>query len=178
MSDGKRSVCVSVNVRLACVVLALVALAQAAAGAETLQRARAYRTAAIEHLKRSQGRAADKQAETRLALQALGAARALLALAPEPVPTEIARELQEVNSLIYWARKMMPVGENGLPKAAAVDVPEGQDAGEVAHDLFREVEQYARQNPDAHFMIAVRFFEVADRFTGTEWSLRAQRLSL
>jgi hypothetical protein len=39
-------------------------------------------------------------------------------------------------------------------------------------------ETYAKTHPDQPFLIAIRYSEVADRFPGTEVSLRAQRPSL
>src|ERR1035441_7237088 len=47
-----------------------------------------------------------------------------------------------------------------------------------AQPWFERAAQFAAQNPDEHLLIAIRFFEVADRFQGTPASLKAQDRSL
>jgi hypothetical protein len=151
-----------------------------AASSELVERARAQKETAIGHVRRSQEPDADRARESELALQALTAAKALLELVPAPTP-DVQSEVEEVNALLYWVKKTMPLPRSALA-ADVVERSSREESDDVldarARELFERAEQYARRNPDAHFMAAVRFFEVADRFRGTRASLDAQRLSL
>jgi hypothetical protein len=99
-----------------------------------------------------------------------------------------AREMQ---ANIYWCKKRMNIDD--LERYVAA---KGKDPG-VAADLARidavvdkkipleeadkylaEADAFALENPDKGVLIAVRYFEVAERFVGTPASLKAQRKSL
>jgi hypothetical protein len=100
--------------------------------------------------------------------------------------TERARELQ---ANLFWCRKRMNhealdrylAGSGSVDKTvvaqidakvtAAVD-PKEADAWMQAADL------YAIEHPGEGLRIAIRYFEVAERFVGTKASLEAQRKSL
>jgi len=95
----------------------------------------------------------------------------------------------EMQAYVYWCKKRMNldalkvyVAAKGAPAQAlaaraeevvSTDVPKDQ-----AEVYFARADAYAKANPKNSLTIAVRFFEVADRFTGTPVSLKAQRVSL
>src|SRR5438034_1115049 len=51
-------------------------------------------------------------------------------------------------------------------------------APEEADAYFDRAQKFAAANPDKQFLIAIRYFEVAERFVGSEISIKAQKLSL
>ncbi|MHC4249621.1 MAG: hypothetical protein ACYS9X_10890, partial [Planctomycetota bacterium] len=89
------------------------------------------------------------------------------------------------NALLYWTKKRMTLadiavfrGETDAASAERLDgVTRAVDPAQ-ADEYFRRADEFARGDPDEHLLIAVRFFEVADRFAGTAVSLKAQRRSL
>ena len=92
----------------------------------------------------------------------------------------------EMNSFLYWCKKKMTLedieqftkgGEAAVTgKLAALDklVPKADDA----QKWFDRADQFAKKNPNEHLLIAIRFFEVADRFKGSDASFQAQDRSL
>ncbi len=92
----------------------------------------------------------------------------------------------EMNSFLYWCKKKMTLadieqftkgGEDAVAsKLAAVEkaAPKADDA----QKWFDRADQFAKKNPDEHLLIAIRFFEVADRFKGSDASFAAQERSL
>jgi len=92
----------------------------------------------------------------------------------------------EMNSFLYWCKKKMtsknmdefistPDGAKVASKLeeAAKPVPASE-----AQAYYDRAEKFAADNATEYFAIAVRYFEVADRFAGTQISLEAQRKSL
>jgi len=162
----------------ACVALALAAGAANAGTTNWIEAARKFKDKAIEHLRQAEGPSADKAQAGKNALAQLNVARMLLETKyQEPRPAEVVRELEEVNSLIYWTRKMLPVEATGVD-IRPVEPPAGKSRDELAREFFEKAEDFARRNPDNLFLQAVRYFEVADRFQGTTWSVKANGLSL
>ncbi|HLX61790.1 MAG TPA: hypothetical protein VKX17_10955 [Planctomycetota bacterium] len=92
----------------------------------------------------------------------------------------------EMNSFLYWCKKKMTLEDierftAGGEAAVAVKlkaVEEMAPKPEDAQVWFERAEKFARGNPDQHFLIAVRYFEVASRFVGSDISIKAQELSL
>ena len=92
----------------------------------------------------------------------------------------------EMNSFLYWCKKKMTLEDINAfikggdaevtGKLAALDkiVPKTDDA----QKWFDRADQFAKKNPTEHLLIAVRFFEVADRFKGSDASFAAQERSL
>jgi len=85
---------------------------------------------------------------------------------------------REMNAYLYWCRKKMTLADiDQLAKetpTAAVPAPKADQARE----WLNRAEEFAKVHPDEHLLIAVRFFEVADRFQGAPESLAAQSRSL
>lgn len=97
----------------------------------------------------------------------------------------------ELQASLYWCKKRMT-----LEDVQAFLVARGQDEGlaklaeqmatatattvpkEEAAAYFSRAEKYAQQHPMDYLQVAIRYFEVADRFQGTDVSLTAQRRSL
>jgi hypothetical protein len=92
---------------------------------------------------------------------------------------------RKANALLYWSKKRMTLAdiESFQQGADAVSVTTLERASkevpsDQAGEYYRRAVEYARANPDDQLLIAIRFFEVADRFAGTRISLQAQRASL
>jgi len=94
----------------------------------------------------------------------------------------------ELRSVIFWCKKRMDLGalqrfvankgQEGEALANAVAKIEQPVPATEAKAYLDNAEAYAKKNPGQSLKIAIRYFEVADRFQGTPESLKAQRLSL
>jgi hypothetical protein len=94
----------------------------------------------------------------------------------------------EMNSFLYWCKKKMTLaqmdaflkGGDAINAAVAKRMNEVDTApkADEAQTFFDRAKAYAIAHPNEHLLIAVRFYEVADRFKGTELSLQAQDRSL
>ena len=92
----------------------------------------------------------------------------------------------EMNSFLYWCKKKMTLedieqftkgGEAAVTsKLAAVE--KAAPKADEAQKWFDRAEQFAKKNPDEHLLIAIRFYEVADRFKGSDAGLAALDRSL
>ena len=92
----------------------------------------------------------------------------------------------EMNSFLYWCKKKMTLadidqftkgGEAAVTsKLAAVE--KAAPKADEAQKWFDRSDQFAKKNPTEHLLIAIRFYEVADRFKGVDLSLQAQDRSL
>lgn len=158
----------------------ILALPQTAHAEETnwLESAREFKERAVAHLKKAQSPDADRASEAKKALHELNAARELLKKHTDPRPAEMVKELEEVNSLIYWVSKMTPLDVAGQPDVRPPRPSPGRSREELAREYYTRAREYARRNPGNLFLCAVQFFEVADRFQGTSWAMRAMRASL
>ncbi|HLX62081.1 MAG TPA: hypothetical protein VKX17_12435 [Planctomycetota bacterium] len=91
---------------------------------------------------------------------------------------------QEMNSDLYWCKKKMTLQqmEAFLKGGDAINAKIAQRMKEIeaappadeAQTYFNRAEAYANAHPNEHLLIAVRFYEVADRFKGSDLSLQAQ----
>jgi len=114
------------------------------------------------------------------------AARAFLKAADLYTAAGNDEQATEMNSFLYWCKKKMTLqdieqftksGNTAIvEKLEAIDkiAPKADDA----QKWFDRAEKYAKDNPNEHYLIAVRFFEVASRFVGTKESIAAQERSL
>lgn len=95
----------------------------------------------------------------------------------------------DMQAYIYWCRKRLPedaaaslskakgTGDQAL--ARKVEEMVGKELpNDSAEGYLSKVDAYAKANPGENLTIAVRYFEVADRFAGTRVSLKAQKSSL
>ncbi|MHC4503117.1 MAG: LamG domain-containing protein, partial [Planctomycetota bacterium] len=149
---------------LAFVFAAFLACGASAAGTGLLTPARRFKDAALEKLKAWP--ASPDESDVTKVLNLLNVARKLLLKHEKPLPREVFAELAEVNALLYWAPSKLP------EDAAAVEVPpllnpNSKPREELALEYFLRARAYASKHPDDHFMIAVRYREVAERFEGT-----------
>lgn len=94
----------------------------------------------------------------------------------------------ELNSYLYWCKKRMTLeqteafagtGESGKRIVEKLDAVATQkvEASEVGQWMKR-AEDFEAAHPDNLLLCAIRYFEVADRFIGTQESLVAQKKSL
>lgn len=92
----------------------------------------------------------------------------------------------KANACLYWCKKRMTLAdasafsrlEKNQGVAQKLEAVAKAPPKEQAQAYFDRAEQYTRANPDDHLLIAIRYFEVADRFAGTSVSILAQRRSL
>ena len=88
----------------------------------------------------------------------------------------------EVNSALYWARKRMTLADTGAVKSDTVVVQKIEAVSKVipvdqAKAMLDAAETFAAKSQDS-LLIAVRFFEVADRFPETLEGRKAMSKSL
>lgn len=99
---------------------------------------------------------------------------------------ETCRELQ---ANVYWAKKRMDVADiqtylagKGEPAVALVDemkrVADAPVAASEADAYFTRADAFAKAHPADHLKLAIRYFEVASRFPGTQAAMDAQQRSL
>ena len=92
----------------------------------------------------------------------------------------------EMNSFLYWCKKKMTLADieqftKGGDEAVASKLAAVEKSAPKADDAqkwFERADQFAKKNPDEHLLIAIRFYEVADRFKGADASMQAQDRSL
>jgi len=97
----------------------------------------------------------------------------------------------DVQANIFWCRKHLSLDEvktylaqKGSTKPAEAVLTELKTSGDQAlpasdaETYFTRAHTYAQDHPDRPLQIAIRYFEVAERFQGTKSGLEAQRLSL
>jgi hypothetical protein len=98
-------------------------------------------------------------------------------------------EAQEVNSYLFWCKRRMTMSQidafmTGDGRSAEQVVRKITQVAETKVDaqegerFYERAEEFARKNPGEKLLIAIRFYEVADRFKGSEVSLKAQDRSL
>lgn len=114
---------------------------------------------------------------------------------------KVEEEMSELQSLLYWCRKMTPLREEDEPPAPPepedVDTsdpdkpdptpppaakepepveppqPSPGDMEKQAREMFDGADAFAKANPDDHMQILARFFHIADAFRGTPWATQA-----
>ena len=91
----------------------------------------------------------------------------------------------EMNSFLFWCKKKMTIEDAAALAQSGGAVAEKLNAVEKlapkpdeAKAWFERAEKFARENPSEHFLIAVRFNEVAARFKGHDLSFAALDRSL
>lgn len=91
----------------------------------------------------------------------------------------------EMNSYLYWCKKKMTIKDidaflkdGNVAVAERLKIVEKAPAQEEAQAWFDRADTYARAHPDEHLLIAVRYFEVADRFRESDAGRAAMSLSL
>ena len=78
----------------------------------------------------------------------------------------------EMNSFLYWCKKKMTLqdieaftkGGEGAVSEKLTAVEKIVLKADEAQQWIDRAEQFATANPEEHLLIAIRFFEVADRF--------------
>jgi len=118
------------------------------------------------------------------------AAKAFLQAADLYTTAGADSDAQEMNSYLYWCKKKMNIKQmdkfleaigKGDQAEKAVKKLEAVSAAPAASDAekyFANADGFAKSNPNEHLLIAIRYFEVADRFKGTDISMKAQEKSL
>jgi hypothetical protein len=89
----------------------------------------------------------------------------------------------EVNSCLYWARKKFTLADTNAAKldatvtqrieAAVREIPADQ-----ANEFLKRANEYAQSHADQPLLVAIRYFEVGDRFKETDAGRAAIDLSL
>jgi tetratricopeptide (TPR) repeat protein len=102
-----------------------------------------------------------------------------------------ADKLSDIYANIFWCKKRMNLDDIkaflALKKddkyveaalAKADTVVKKEVTADQAGEYFIRAERFASRNPDKFDQISVRYFEVAERFVGTEIGIKAHKLSL
>lgn len=90
----------------------------------------------------------------------------------------------QANSCLYWCKKRMTVADSAAYAKGEAQLTARMKAVQVAvpkykaQAYFDNAKEFAKSNPDKHLLIAIRFYEIADRFAGMPVSLEALRRSL
>ncbi|HEY3319346.1 MAG TPA: PEGA domain-containing protein [Planctomycetota bacterium] len=89
----------------------------------------------------------------------------------------------EVNSCLYWAKKRMTLADTEAIKASTDIAKRVDDAakvlpGDQAQSMLAKAEEFAKTHADDALLLAVRYFEVADRFKDSDAGRKAMELSL
>ncbi len=94
----------------------------------------------------------------------------------------------ELNSYLYWCKKRLTLaqsevlagkGDSGRRAASRMAaVADRKIEASEAEKWLQRAESFAQAHQKEHLLCAIRYFEVADRFTGSQESLVAQRKSL
>ena len=97
----------------------------------------------------------------------------------------------DLEANIFWCKKRMNLddvksfvaqksGDKSVVAALAKadQVATKEVSKDKAEEYFVRAEKFATANPDKFDQISVRYFEVAERFVGTETGIKAQKLSL
>ena len=95
----------------------------------------------------------------------------------------------EMNSFLYWCKKKLTLqqmdaflkGDSAIAGDVVKRMKEVESAvppPDDAQKYYARAEAYAKSHPDEHLVIAIRFYEVAGRFKGSDVSFQAQDRSL
>jgi hypothetical protein len=128
---------------------------------------------AAESLMRAESPGEDAAAESRRAVHVLSQARDVLAKKRSPRPPEYVEEMENVRVLAYWIIRKTPVKDaKGLERLYLPK--EGPD--EASRALFEKADDYARRRGTESFVLAARYFEIADRYSETRVGREAKAL--
>ena len=128
---------------------------------------------AVESLMRAERPDEDAAAESRRAAHVLSQARDVLAKKRSPRPPEYIEEMENVRVLAYWIIRKTPVKDaKGLERLYLPK--EGPD--EASRMLFKKADDYARRRGTESFVLAARYFEIADRYSETRVGREAKAL--
>lgn len=92
-------------------------------------------------------------------------------------------KLQEVNSCLYWAKKKMTLADTESIKGEQTVVHRVDAAAKPVEmsdsaKWFKRADDFASKNATEQLIIAIRYFEVADRFKDSDEGRKAMDLSL
>ncbi|MCY3018418.1 MAG: hypothetical protein NTW87_05230 [Planctomycetota bacterium] len=148
-------------------------LAATCAWASAVDDARKLHDEAEDSLRKMSGVATDPKAYAEV-VRKLEKAQALLEEAAKTDPKGAEGLEQTVSAALFWARRFATVGvvrELRKPDARAPD-PRAAEAA------FRKAEEFERTHPGDDYAVALRWFQYADLYSGTDWSLRAHARAL
>ena len=152
--------------------------------ASQVDEARQLKVEAQQILRSASGAAADPKVYAD-AVRKLQKAEALLEEAAKSDPKGIEPLQEEVSSALFWAKRFanVYVADELLKPGSAGKAPEPVKAPEpapakgpdlsAAESAFKKAEAFESAHSGDEHAIALRWFQVADQFTGTDWSLRA-----
>jgi hypothetical protein len=94
-------------------------------------------------------------------------------------------KVAECNSYLYWTKKKMNldnatafVASEGKASIAYLETVSKAVPHNEAEKMLAEAQKFEKDNAGEPLLVAVRYFEIADRFKGTDASLKAQAASL
>jgi hypothetical protein len=154
---------------------------------EALIAGRKAKAEGLSCLKKARAGEGDSKALSRKALKLLDYAHACYEsyIDAKGETPEIDDEMSELQSLLYWTRKMTPMAseeeEEESPKPREKepkrerpsDRPPATSPDTKAKTLFESAEKFERQNPDALFAISARYFEIVDKYRDSSYAIKA-----
>lgn len=168
---------IAVLIMLCCV---LTTMAQAADFAEV----KTLKAEADETLRKASGMSAEPKLYAE-AVRKLEKAMDLLDELAKADPKTAEPMQEEITSALFWARRFANVNvaeelnKPGSakppqpPKAAEPPPPPAANQADEAEKAFRKAEAFETERKGDDYAIALRWFQVADQFAGTDWSPRA-----
>ncbi|GEM_PF-2898879 len=170
---------------------------------EALDMARKEKKAGVEDLNKAREGGRRETVLARSAMRHFEKAQELYAFYLDEVGEipKVEEEMSELQSLLYWCRKMTPLredpaeapepemddsgGDDGGASAQPHDEPPIEDTPaepsgppamsreQEARRLFEEAERFAGQHPDQVMQIVARYFRISDGFRDTSFASRA-----
>ncbi|MCW8131258.1 MAG: hypothetical protein KIS92_12990 [Planctomycetota bacterium] len=152
------------------------------AGAATIDEAKALKKEADETLRKASGMSADPKTYAD-AVRKLEKASDILDEIAKSDPKSAEPMLEEITAALFWARKFANIeASNELNKdkdpvrvsrPAQPAAPPPANASDAAEQEFKKAEAFETAHTDDDYAVALRWFQVADKCTGTDWSVRA-----
>ncbi|MBI3829313.1 MAG: hypothetical protein HY291_07340 [Planctomycetes bacterium] len=141
--------------------------------------ARKLKADADETLRKASGMSADPKLYAD-AVRKLEKASDILDELAKTDPKGVEPMQEEISSALFWAKRFANVQVadelNHTKKdtpATPAKPPEPVPAGDQAEKEFHKAEEFEASHKGDDHGIALRWFQVADKYSGTDWSLRA-----
>lgn len=141
--------------------------------------ARKLKAEADETLRKASGMSADPKLYAD-AVRKLEKASDILEEIAKTNPKSVESMQEELSSALFWAKRFANVQVadelNHTKKdtpTTPVKAPEPAPAGDQAEKEFHKAEEFEALHKGDDHGIALRWFQVADKYSGTDWSLRA-----
>lgn len=150
--------------------------------AETLEDARTLKKEADETLRKASGMSADPKTYAD-AVRKLEKASDILDEIAKTDPKAAEPMIEEITAALFWARKFANIEASNelnkdkeqvhVTKPSQPAPPPAAAVPDAAEKEFKKAEEFESGHKGDDYAIALRWFQVADKCTGTDWSVRA-----